>query len=256
VSKTFKSHGHTVEACKDVTLEVHPGEIYGVIGHSGAGKSTLVRLINQLETTTSGKLHVLNQDVGVLKERDLKNLRAQIGMIFQQFNLFSAKKVFKNVEYPLKLAKIAKDERLLRVQELLKFVGLESKANAYPAKLSGGQKQRVAIARALATNPKILLADEATSALDPETTLDVLRLLKRINRELGITIVLITHTMSVVRLICDKVAVMDSGEVVEIGDTQQIFKNPKHPTTRNFINTLHILETGDLEAAGLGGEDE
>lgn len=247
MSKTFKAGGHTVEACKNITLEITPGEIFGVIGHSGAGKSTLVRLINQLETTTSGTLHVLDQDVGSIKESSLKRLRAQIGMIFQQFNLFSAKKVWANIEYPLKLAKMPKAARDARVKELLEFVDLSEKASVYPAKLSGGQKQRVAIARALATNPKILLADEATSALDPETTLDVLRLLKRINNELGITIVIITHTMSVVRLICDRVAVMDQGEVVEIGATSQIFKQPKHPTTQNFIKTLHVLETGDLE---------
>jgi D-methionine transport system ATP-binding protein len=177
---------------------------------------------------------------------DLKQLRKNIGMIFQSFNLFDSRTVFKNVEYPLKLSDVSKDKRRARVVELLDFVGLAEKADVYPSKLSGGQKQRVGIARVLATNPKILLADEATSAPDPETTLDILKLLKRVNDEFKTTIVAITHTMSVVKLICDKVAVMNNGEVVEIGETSRIFENPHHEVTKNFINVLRTLESGKL----------
>lgn len=244
VSKEFKAHGSTFSAVKNVSLEIERGSIFGVIGHSGAGKSTLVRLINQLETQTHGVVEVLGENVGSLNESELKKLRRKIGMIFQGFNLFKSKRVWQNVEFPLKLAKIGKTERIEKVEQLLEFVGLSEKRDAFPAQLSGGQQQRVAIARALATNPEILLADEATSALDPETTLDVLKLLKRVNREFGITIVLITHTMSVVRLICDEIAVMDSGEIVEVGAVKEIFDNPKATATKNFVNTLEQLERG------------
>jgi D-methionine transport system ATP-binding protein len=228
-------------------LEVKAGEVFGIIGYSGAGKSTLVRLINQLEDITSGDLEVLGHPVGHLKERQLKELRSHIGMIFQQFNLFGSKTVRKNVEYPLKFAGWDKAARAARVEELLEFVGIADRADHYPSQLSGGQKQRVGIARALATNPQILLADEATSALDPDTTIDVLKLLRKVNRELGITIVVITHTMSVVRLISERVAVMDEGKVVEIAPTQQLFENPQHPTTQRFIETFNLLEKGGLD---------
>ncbi|MDR0951065.1 MAG: methionine ABC transporter ATP-binding protein [Candidatus Ancillula sp.] len=252
VSKTFitKHHFHKNEinsAVVDATFDIEEGEVFGVIGHSGAGKSTLVRLINQLEKTTSGILEVDGHQVGNLSEKDLKKLRSEIGMVFQQFNLFGAKNVLKNVEFPLKIAGETKENRQKKALELLDFVGLKDRARTFPGKLSGGQKQRVGIARALATNPKILLADEATSALDPETTLDVLRLLKKVNKKFGITIVLITHTMSVARIICDRIAVMDSGKIVEIGETDQVFNNPQHPTTKKFVQTMHALESGKLE---------
>lgn len=235
-------------AVDNVSLSIEEKDIFGIIGHSGAGKSTLVRLINQLESLSSGSLNVLGQNVGDLNEKELRNLRKDIGMIFQQFNLFNSKTVFQNIEYPLKLAKVDKQQRKDRVMELLDFVGLTQKANAYPAQLSGGQKQRVGIARALSTNPKILLADEATSALDPETTLEVLKLLRSANQKFGVTIVMITHTMNVVRLLCQKVAVMDNGKVVEADDIDKVFFNPKHQTTKNFIRTVHAMESGDLDA--------
>lgn len=253
VVKTFskknqKGSSSKFTAVNNVELNIEAGEIFGVIGHSGAGKSTLVRLINQLEKPDSGQINVLGYSVGNLPEKKTKELRKQIGMIFQQFNLFNFKTVFKNIEYPLILAKIDKEERHQRVNELLDFIGLKEKANEHPGKLSGGQKQRVGIARALATNPKIILADEATSALDPETTLEVLRILREVNKKFGVTIVLITHTMSIVRLICERVAVMDNGKIVEVGETKQIFQNPKHEITKRFISTIHALEKGDLDA--------
>jgi D-methionine transport system ATP-binding protein len=256
VTKIYGNGKKTVKAVDNVTLSIEKGEIFGVIGQSGAGKSTLVRLINQLEPTSSGKLTVDGvEGVGSLKETDLKALRRDIGMIFQHFNLFGAKSVAKNVEFPLKLVKgddsPSKTERIERVDELLKFVGLSEKSQSRPSELSGGQQQRVGIARALATNPHILLADEATSALDPETTLDVLRLLKKVNQELGITIVVITHTMSVVRMICDRVAVMDEGKVVEIGTASEILEHPTHSTTKRFVDVIHALETGSLSDSSI-----
>jgi D-methionine transport system ATP-binding protein len=203
-----KSHNGIARAVDDVSLTINQGDIFGIIGYSGAGKSTLVRLINALERPTSGTIHVLGTDITALNESKLRPIRQKIGMIFQQFNLFSTKTVAQNIAYPLQLDHWRKDYQDKRVNELLKFVGLEQYADRYPSQLSGGQKQRVGIARALATNPKILLADEATSALDPETTSEVLSLLKRVNEEFGITIVLITHQMSVVQAIANRVAVM------------------------------------------------
>jgi D-methionine transport system ATP-binding protein len=242
VSKTFDDKHSRVEAVKDVTLSVGAGEVFGVIGYSGAGKSTLVRLINALEKVDpgSGGLVVNGFDVPTLGEKELRQLRSGIGMIFQQFNLLSARTVAQNVAYPLKLAGWDKAKRAARAAELLDFVGIPDKARAYPSQLSGGQKQRVGIARALASGPAILLADEATSALDPETTRDVLDLLKRANRELGVTIVIITHEMSVVQYVCDRTAVMENGRVVEQGSTYDIFASPQHPATRRFVQTaLH-----------------
>ncbi|GAB2460395.1 methionine ABC transporter ATP-binding protein [Xylanimonas ulmi] len=226
-----------VRAVDGVTLDIETGEIFGVIGYSGAGKSTLVRLINALERTTSGAVVVGGVDLTGLGESRLREVRAGIGMIFQQFNLLSSRTVAGNVAYPLEVAKWPRGEREARVRELLDFVGIADKADAYPSQLSGGQKQRVGIARALATNPRILLADEATSALDPETTREVLRLLQRVNRELGITVVIITHEMDVVRYCCDRVAVMEHGHVVETGGAYEIFSNPQAPVTRRFVAT-------------------
>ncbi|WP_454301796.1 methionine ABC transporter ATP-binding protein [Salana multivorans] len=242
VSKVFpgRGAGSAVHAVEDVTLDVLEGEVFGIIGYSGAGKSTLVRLINALEFATSGTITVAGTEITGLPERKLRKVRAGIGMIFQQFNLFTSRTVSGNVAYPLRLAKVPRAERERRVAELLDFVGLADKASAYPSQLSGGQKQRVGIARALATSPRLLLADESTSALDPETTNDVLALLRRVNSELGITVVVITHEMDVVRALCHRVAVMERGRVVELGDAYQVFANPTHPATARFVGSaLH-----------------
>jgi D-methionine transport system ATP-binding protein len=237
VSKTFEAKSGDVHAVRNVSLDIEAGEIFGVIGWSGAGKSTLVRLINGLEPVTSGEVTVLDSTISGLSERRLRPIRPEIGMIFQQFNLFTSKSVAENIAYPLRLAGWNKERRRERVTELLQFVGLADKARAYPEQLSGGQKQRVGIARALASGPKILLADECTSALDPETTREVLSLLRRINDELGLTIVLITHEMDIVKHLCDRVAVMEQGEVVEQGSVYDIFASPRHSTTRRFVAT-------------------
>ncbi len=221
-----------------VDLDIARGEITGVIGYSGAGKSTLVRMINALELPTSGTVTVAGRVTGSLGERGLRELRADVGMIFQQFNLFNARTAAGNVGYPLRIAGWPAARRKQRVAELLEFVGLSDKARSYPAQLSGGQKQRVGIARALATSPGILLADEATSALDPETTQDVLALLKRVNTELGTTIVVITHEMEVVSSICDTVVVMEGGRVVEQGPVYDVFAGPREPATRRFVHSV------------------
>jgi len=236
-SKHFTVKSGTVKAVDDVSLAINPGEIFGVIGYSGAGKSTLVRMINALEPATSGTVVVDGHDLSQLGESALRGLRQEIGMIFQQFNLLQSRTVARNVEYPLEVAGVPRAQRRRRVDELLEFVGLTDKKKAFPSQLSGGQKQRVGIARALATNPKILLADESTSALDPETTRDVLDLLAQVNRDLGITIVVITHEMDVVKQICDRVAVMEFGKVVEEGTAYQVFSHPEHPATRRFVAT-------------------
>lgn len=233
-----------VSAVDSVDLDVHEGEIFGVIGYSGAGKSTLVRLVNALEHATSGSVTVDGTELVGLSERKLRIVRAGIGMIFQQFNLFASRTVAGNVAYPLRVAGVPRAQRAARVAELLEFVGLADKARAYPSQLSGGQKQRVGIARALATSPRLLLADEATSALDPETTADVLALLRRVNAELGITVIVITHEMDVVRAVCDRVAVMENGRVVEVGEAYQVFASPRHAATARFVGaTLHDVPT-------------
>lgn len=240
-----------VTAVEDVSLEIRRGEIFGVIGYSGAGKSTLVRLINGLEPVTSGTVEVDGRRVDGRTEPQLASLRRDIGMIFQQFNLFTSRTVAGNVEYPLKQAGWPRDKRRQRVAELLEFVGLTERARNYPEQLSGGQKQRVGIARALASNPKLLLADESTSALDPETTQEVLQVLQRVNRELGITIVLITHEMEVVRAIADRVAVMENGRVVEHGSTADVFARPSTQTARRFVSSVMHTEPGPDEVARL-----
>jgi D-methionine transport system ATP-binding protein len=227
-----------VEALKGINLEVKKGEIFGVIGFSGAGKSTLIRCVNLLERPTSGKVLVNGIDLQSLPKRKLREERKKIGMIFQQFNLLHAKTVFANVAMPLVLQGKPKDEIKKKVMELLRFVGLEDKAHQYPEQLSGGQKQRVGIARALATDPHILLCDEATSALDPDTTRSILRLLKRVRDELGITILMITHEMNVIRDICDKVAVIDGGVIVEQGSVLDVFTDPQTPIAKNFVRTV------------------
>jgi D-methionine transport system ATP-binding protein len=237
--KTFPgSRGADVHAVDGVDLDIEAGTVTGVIGYSGAGKSTLVRMINALELPTAGSVTVAGHDVGSLGERGLRALRGDVGMIFQQFNLFSSRTVAGNVGYPLRVAGWPKDRRQARVAELLEFVGIADKARSYPAQLSGGQKQRVGIARALATAPGILLADEATSALDPETTQDVLALLRRVNRELGTTVVVITHEMEVVSSICDTVVVMEAGRVIEQGAVYDVFADPQAPATRRFVHSV------------------
>ncbi|MET0589598.1 MAG: ATP-binding cassette domain-containing protein [Naasia sp.] len=238
VTKTYppRTRGAAVTAAVDgVDLEVEEGEIHGIIGYSGAGKSTLVRLINALERPTSGSVVVRDRDLTTLGERALRQERRRIGMIFQQFNLFESKTVWGNIEFPLKAAGVPAAEHQKRISELLHFVGLVDQAHAHPEQLSGGQKQRVGIARALATSPSILLADEATSALDPETTRDVLRLLRRVNEDLGVTIVVITHEMDVIRQIAHRVSVMEKGRIVEQGDVFDIFASPRTEATRRLI---------------------
>lgn len=212
------------------------GEIFGIIGHSGAGKSTLLRCVNLLERPTSGSVKVAGVELTRLGDRQLQKERRKIGMIFQHFNLLSMATVRENIAFPLKLAKLPKTEIASRVNELLQLVGLEQHGDKYPAQLSGGQKQRVGIARALANNPDVLLCDEATSALDPQTTSAILALLLDINQKLGITILLITHEMQVIRSICDRVAVIDGGTIVEMGDVIDVFLNPKHPVTQDFVD--------------------
>lgn len=241
VSKSYpspKDPSRPLVAVDGVSLDIEKGDVFGIIGYSGAGKSTLVRLINALEPATGGSILVDGTDITTLSERELRRVRSGIGMIFQQFNLFSAKSVRANIAYPLKLAGWSKDDIDARVTELLAFVGLSDKARSYPEQLSGGQKQRVGIARALATRPAILLADEATSALDPETTHEVLALLRRVNEEQGVTIVIITHEMDVIQSLATKVAVMDSGRVIEQGDVFDVFSTPQHPASQGFVGTV------------------
>lgn len=238
VSKTFQTKNGPFDALKDVSFEIEKGDIYGVIGYSGAGKSTLIRMVNALETPTSGNVWVEEKDIGTLNQKELRNLRKGIGMIFQQFNLLESKTIYDNVAIALKLNGISKKDIEKRVTELLDFVELSDKKYSYPGQLSGGQKQRVGIARALANNPSILLCDEATSALDPKTTDSILELLKKINEMLHITIVIITHEMNVIQKICNKVAVMDYGQVVETGSVIQVFSNPRSDIARRFVGNL------------------
>ncbi|WP_180068490.1 methionine ABC transporter ATP-binding protein [Acinetobacter sp. YH16038] len=238
ISKQYELKGQTLRALNRINLQIPTGSIFGIIGYSGAGKSTLIRLINLLERPTSGQVIINGTDFTALDAKSLRQERTQIGMIFQHFNLMQTKTVAANIEMPMKLLGWSKAEREKRLEELLDFIDLKHKRHAFPDELSGGQKQRVGIARALANHPKILLCDEATSALDPQTTKSVLQLLKRINQEQGITIVMVTHEMDVIETVCDYVAVMEKGDVIETGSTLQIFSQPQHPTTKNFIQTV------------------
>ncbi|MCG8158955.1 ATP-binding cassette domain-containing protein [Brenneria goodwinii] len=238
VSKTFQRKGIAVDALQDIHLRIEKGDIFGIIGYSGAGKSTLLRMINALETPTTGEVSINGMSLNTLRQRQLSALKRDIGMIFQHFSLLRSKTVFQNVAMPLVLAGKSKAYIRQRVAELLDYVGLGDRARSYPNELSGGQKQRVGIARALAMNPSILLCDEATSALDPQTTAQILLLLKRINREYNITVVLITHEMSVIQKICNKVAVMEKGRVIEQGAVIDVFGRPAHPATVNFVRTV------------------
>ena len=235
VSKTFGGGEESVHALHDVSLKIDSGDIYGIIGMSGAGKSTLVRCLNYLEVPTSGRVVIGDKELGALTEKELRSERSKISMIFQHFNLLMQKSVIDNVCFPLIIRGVKKKEARARARELLKTVDLSDKEKAYPAQLSGGQKQRVAIARALASRPEILLCDEATSALDPQTTSSILSLLKRINQDMGITIVIITHQMSVVREICNKVAILEKGVLKESGEVQEVFSNPKTEAARTLL---------------------
>jgi D-methionine transport system ATP-binding protein len=238
VTKVYQGKSQDVKALDDVNLHIEEGEIHGVIGFSGAGKSSLIRCANLLERPTSGKVTVNNQDLLSLSPKELREVKRDIGMIFQHFNLLNSKTVFTNIAMPLLLTNTPKDKVEKRVNELLKFVGLSDKAGNYPDQLSGGQKQRVGIARSLATQPSVLLCDEATSALDPETTKSILKLLKKINHEYNITILIITHEMGVIREICDKVTVLDDGKVVESGSVFDVFSEPKTEIAHNFVSSV------------------
>lgn len=238
IKKTFVSNKKEITAVDGVNITVKKGEIHGVIGYSGAGKSTLIRCVNLLEEPTEGEVIIDGQDLMKISKSALREVRGKVGMIFQHFNLLKTVTVYDNIAIPLKLSGVPKKEIHARVEKYLKIVGLEDRATNYPAQLSGGQKQRVAIARALSLEPTILLSDEATSALDPETTDSILDLLLQINKDLGITILLITHEMNVIQKICDEVYVMEQGQVIEQGTTIDLFTAPQHPTTRKFLNTI------------------
>ena len=243
LTKIFEIKGHTVTALSDVSLSIEKGDIFGIIGMSGAGKSTLVRTVNFLEKPTQGSILIDGINLSTLSEKELRKKRREIGMIFQNFNLLEQKNVIDNICFPLEIAGVKRKEARVRAKELLKTVNLEDKEKAYPSQLSGGQKQRVAIARALATNPGILLCDEATSALDPQTTDSILKLLKEINETLGITIVIITHQMSVVTQVCKHVAIIDNGKLAEEGEVDKIFESPSSDAAKELITGSEINYT-------------
>lgn len=245
ISQRFVGADGPVNALDDVSISVQAGEIFGIIGRSGAGKSTLVRVINLLNRPTSGTVQVAGRDLTALSADELRAARREIGMIFQHFNLLSSRTVYDNIALPLELAGVSKADIKKRVMDLLDLVGLSSQKDRYPAQISGGQKQRVGIARALASNPKVLLSDEATSALDPETTRSILDLLKRINKELGLTVVLITHQMEVIKQICDRVTVLEAGKVVEEGRVLDVFLRPQHSVTRAMIGDIIAQDLPD-----------
>lgn len=238
LKKTFNTNEKEFNAVDDVSFKVNKGEIYGIIGLSGAGKSTLVRLLNRLEEPTSGKVIIDDVEITSLKQKELLEARKEISMIFQHFNLFNQKNVYENIAYPLKLQNIPKNEIEKRVNELLDFIGLRDRAKSYPSQLSGGQKQRVAIARALSTNPKVILSDESTSALDPQNTQQVLEILRKSVDKYKTTIIMITHQMEVAKDVCDRIAVMENGKIIEENSVEELFKNPKTDVTRNFIRKL------------------
>ncbi len=258
IVKRFDTDTGSVTAVNDVSLHICKGEIFGIIGFSGAGKSTLVRCINLLERPTAGEVTIDGVDITSLGPKRLREVRQKIGMIFQHFNLMPSRTVYENVEMPLRLSTLSEAERRQKIGSLLRLVGLSDKEKAYPSQLSGGQKQRVAIARALANDPKVLLCDEATSALDPKTTRSILKLLREVNKRLGITIVVITHQMSVVKYICDRVAVMEHGHVVEEGTILEVFSRPKETVTKGFIDSASNVDDlyemlEDTAAEGISG---
>ena len=245
VYKTYKNDGKEFTALKDVSLNVREGEIFGIIGMSGAGKSTLVRTLNRLEEVTSGTVSFYGKDLAALKARELREVRHSISMIFQGFNLINQRTVIQNVEQSLKIIGMPRAARKEKARQMLEVVGLSEKANEYPARLSGGQKQRVAIARALAVDPKVLLCDEATSALDPKITGEILDLLKKINEERKLTIIIITHEMSVVEKICDRVAIIDDGNLAEIGDVKEVFSNPQSKAAKKLVFPSNPFDPSD-----------
>lgn len=242
LSKDFFLDGKKFKAVDDVSLKVNEGEIFGIIGLSGAGKSTLVRCINRLEEAQEGQILIEGQDILSLGQGDLSKLRKNIGMIFQHFNLLEQRTVFENISFPLELEAMPKADRIERVEALLDFVDLKDKRNSYPSQLSGGQKQRVAIARSIANKPKILLSDEGTSALDPKTTKSILKLLKKVRDEMGVTIIMITHQMEVVQEICQRVAIMDRGKIVELNSVEEVFANPKTQIAKSFVDSQNLQE--------------
>lgn len=246
VEKTYYSKAGDIHALHQTNLKINAGEIFGIIGLSGAGKSTLVRCINMLEKPTKGQVIVDGADLTKMSDAELRKARQSIGMIFQHFNLLTSRTVYQNIAFPLEIQGLSKAEIDQRVRPLLELVQLESRADYYPSQLSGGQKQRVGIARALASNPKVLLCDEATSALDPQTTKSILELLKDINQKLNLTIVLITHQMEVVKTICDRVAVIEAGHIIEEGDMVEVFTNPQHPTTKEFTKSVTNAEIPEM----------
>ena len=248
VSKTFATASGQVDAVKNVDLTINAGEVYGIVGFSGAGKSTLVRMLNGLETPTSGEVIINGKRIDNLKGKELRDQRKKIGIIFQHFNLLWSRTVLENIEFPLELVGVAKEERRKKAKHLAELVGLGERINAYPSQLSGGQKQRVGIARALATDPDILISDEATSALDPQTTDEVLDLLDEINEKLNLTIVIITHEMHVIRRLADKVAVMENGQVIEEGPVSEVFTHPKEELTKRFVSAeVDTKQTTDVK---------
>jgi len=260
VSKSYKDKNSTVVALKNISIHVNKGDIFGIIGYSGAGKSTLIRCINLLEKPDSGQVIINGADITKLSEKNLRKPRQKIGMIFQHFNLLQSSNVYQNVAFPLLYTEINKKDIKRKVYELLELVGLTDKALSYPSQLSGGQKQRVAIARALANDPQILLSDEATSALDPQTTDSILNLLGELNRKLNLTILIITHQMAVIKEVCNRVAVIDNGEIVEQGTSIELFTKAKHPTTRKFVDSIFKMEKiykllQDINISKLIGED-
>ena len=242
LSKKYESEKENTLALNNINLNIEKGEIFGIIGPSGAGKSTLIRTINLLEKPTRGKIEINKRDLTNLSSKKLRNKRKEIGMIFQDFNLLSSRTVFKNVSFPLEINGLKKNKRIKKVNKLLELVGLLEKADSYPANLSGGQKQRVGIARALANDPELLLSDEATSSLDPESTAEILNLLAKIRKELDLTIILITHEMEVIKEICDRVAVIKNGEIVEKGNVIDIFSQPQEDITKRFIKNIIDFE--------------
>lgn len=258
LSKTYKTSAGGFTALSDVNLTINDGEIFGIIGLSGAGKSTLVRCINFLEVPTSGKVVIDGDEMGTLSKKELLIKRRSIGMIFQGFNLLEQRTVLKNICFPLEIAKVPKEQAVKRARELLELVGLADKESSYPSQLSGGQKQRVAIARALAAETKYLLCDEATSALDPDTTRSILDLLKKVNKELGVTIIVITHEMKVIESICDRAAVLDGGNVAELAPVSELFANPKSDIARKLIlpavNTAEEIKGGRVIRIIFDGE--
>ena len=252
--KVYSAHQGSHHALHDVSLSIADGDVFGIIGQSGAGKSTLVRCINLLERPTSGRVVIDGVDVTDYQGKQLRDLRSGIGMIFQNFSLFQQRTVLQNVTFPLELRHEPKEAARKRALELLEVVGLADKASRYPSELSGGQQQRVAIARALANNPRVMLCDEATSALDTRTTVSILNLLGDINRELGVTVVLITHSLAVARRICNRIAVLDEGKLIEEGPTAEVFAHPKSPVTRELISNDSLETAGNRPAGSAGSQ--